>query len=227
MVLTQRALGQAGDTVWVNARSQVYHCRGTEFFGRTTRGEYLLESEAIARGNRANGGRRCSAATPAPDAPVSPETRSAEGAAPVMPGNLTIACPVERIVDGDTFDCAGAGRIRPIGMDTPERTQEPHFTAATAALASLLMVGDTVRLEYDNTRTDRSNRVLAYVWLRGEMVNWLMVRRGWALALPYPTTPRYNARFDAAEQAARRERRGLWYVDGFACRPVDHRAGKC
>ncbi|MBK8245932.1 MAG: thermonuclease family protein [Gemmatimonadetes bacterium] len=112
-------------------------------------------------------------------------------------------------------------------MDAPERTQEPHGSAATAALASLLVVGDTVRLESDNTARDQYDRVLAYVWHNGEMVNWQMVRQGWAAALPFPATSRYAAKFEAAERAAERERRGLWHVDGFACRPQDHRARKC
>ncbi len=30
----------------VNARSGVYHCRGTTYYGNTNRGEYLLEPAA-------------------------------------------------------------------------------------------------------------------------------------------------------------------------------------
>ncbi|MBK8246992.1 MAG: thermonuclease family protein [Gemmatimonadetes bacterium] len=219
---------QGTDSVWVNTRSGVYHCRGTEFYGSTTRGEYLSEAQAVARGHRSNGGRRCSAATPAQEFAGFPgESRAADLAPPTMPASLSVSCTVSRIIDGDTFDCAGVGTIRPIGMDAPERTQEPHGSAATAALASLLVVGDTVRLESDNTARDQYDRVLAYVWHNGEMVNWQMVRQGWAAALPFPATSRYAAKFEAAERAAERERRGLWHVDGFACRPQDHRARKC
>jgi len=45
--------------VWVNPSSHVYHCPGTRYYGKTKRGEYLPESEAIARGNRAAYGERC------------------------------------------------------------------------------------------------------------------------------------------------------------------------
>lgn len=221
-------VGQETDSVWVNTRSGVYHCRGTEFYGRTTRGEYLPEAQAMAQGHRANGGRRCSAATPVQGLAGLPgDTRAADLAAPTMPPNLTVSCAVTRISDGDTLDCAGIGPIRPIGMDAPELTQEPHGTAAKAALASLLVVGDTVHLEYDNTARDRYNRVLAYVWHRGEMVNWTMVRQGWAVALPFKETARYATQFESAERAAEREQRGLWHVQGFACRPKAHRDRVC
>jgi endonuclease YncB( thermonuclease family) len=38
---------------------------------------------------------------------------------------------------------------------------------------------------------------------------------------------RYASRFEAAEQRARAEARGLWSVGGFQCRPVDKRRGAC
>ena len=49
----------ASGRVWVNTSSRVYHCPGTRYFGKTKRGEYLSESDAIARGYRAAYGGRC------------------------------------------------------------------------------------------------------------------------------------------------------------------------
>jgi hypothetical protein len=45
--------------VWLNLSSQVYHCPGTEYYGRTARGEILTEAEARGRGGRPAGGRPC------------------------------------------------------------------------------------------------------------------------------------------------------------------------
>jgi hypothetical protein len=45
--------------VWLNLSSQVYHCPGTEYYGRTARGEFLSEAEARRRGGRPAGGRPC------------------------------------------------------------------------------------------------------------------------------------------------------------------------
>lgn len=216
---------QGTDSVWVNTRSRVYHCPATEFYGKTTRGEYLREADAIAQGHRANGGRRCSSNVAVQGIATNPADEGP--AAPPMPVSGLRPCTVERITDGDTFTCSDVGTIRPIGFDTPERGQEPFYTAAIAALASLMPVGRVVQLEYDQTPRDRHGRTLAYVWYEGQMINLLMTRQGWGVALPYSTTPRYAAFFARAEAAAQRERRGLWQVDGFACRPQDKRSRKC
>lgn len=217
-VLADAAQGQERDSVWVNTRSGVYHCPGTEYFGRTSQGEYLTETVARERGHRPNGGRRCAVAMPVADSLAPP---------PVMPQGLETTCVVEQITDGDTIICQGIGSIRPIGMDAPELSQEPFGTAATGAMASHLPVGSTIQLEFDSDRRDDQNRLLAYVWFRGDMINWMLVRKGWAVALPFPETSRYAVAFEAAERAAEREQRGLWYVDGFRCRPRDRRRNIC
>ena len=46
--------------VWLNTNSSVYHCAGTRWYGATRYGEYMRESEAVARGARPAYGRRCS-----------------------------------------------------------------------------------------------------------------------------------------------------------------------
>ena len=46
--------------VWLNTNSLVYHCRNTRWYGNTRHGEYMRESEAVARGARPAYGRRCS-----------------------------------------------------------------------------------------------------------------------------------------------------------------------
>ena len=73
----------------------------------------------------------------------------------------------------------------------------------------------------------RYGRLLAYVWYRGESINWLMVRLGWAVSVRYPPNLRYAGIFDDAEARAAAEERGLWRVEGFSCRPADHRAQRC
>jgi micrococcal nuclease len=84
-----------------------------------------------------------------------------------------------------------------------------------------------VELELDAQKRDRYGRLLAYVWLDGAMVNWLLVRRGWAVTLSYAPNRRYAPILDAAERQARLERRGLWAVGGFRCRPVEFRRRRC
>lgn len=81
---------------------------------------------------------------------AAPDTPSAEQAV------------VTHLVDGDTFDVSVDGRterIRMLNIDTPE-TKDPDKDVqclgpeASEHLASLIPVGTTVTLEYDEERTD-------------------------------------------------------------------------
>lgn len=45
--------------VWVNPRSMVYHCPGTQWYGSTKSGEYMNETEARQGGYHPAGGREC------------------------------------------------------------------------------------------------------------------------------------------------------------------------
>ena len=149
------------------------------------------------------------------------------GDGPVEPVRLTEVCEVTRIVDGDTIDCEPFGRIRLIGMDTPEADQAPFGQMATQTLASLIPVGSEVLIEPDVEATDQYGRILGYIWSGGGMVNWAMVRSGYAVVLTYPPNVQYVDWFESAQITARSEDAGLWAIDGFACEPRAHRRGQC
>ena len=54
------APGGGTGQVWVNASSKAYHCPGSQYYGKTKRGEYMTEGAAKASGAHPAGGRACS-----------------------------------------------------------------------------------------------------------------------------------------------------------------------
>lgn len=136
-------------------------------------------------------------------------------------------CVVERIVDGDTFDCAPVGRIRMLLIDTPELAQGDIGAEARRALEALMPPGDTVELELDVAPRDRYQRTLAYVHSRGVMVNRELARRGHAVVGVYPPNVRHVDLIRAAVDSARAAGNGLWARPAFECAPADFRAGRC
>lgn len=136
-------------------------------------------------------------------------------------------CVVERVVDGDTFVCAGGPRVRPIGFDAPERGQGEAYRQATAAFERWVAAGDTVDLELDVQPVDRYGRALAWVWRADTLVNERMLAEGWAMLYTLPPNVRYVERLRDAERAAREARAGFWEGSVFECAPSAFRRGVC
>ena len=55
------APGGGPGLVWLNTASNVYHCYGTQYYGKTKAGSYMSESDAKAKGAHPVGGKPCSA----------------------------------------------------------------------------------------------------------------------------------------------------------------------
>jgi micrococcal nuclease len=126
---------------------------------------------------------------------------------------------VVRVVDGDTVVLTGIGKVRLIGIDTPEvyGRQECFGREASAFAKRELPPGTEVSYRLGVESRDRYGRTLAYVWLGdGRMVNELLARRGYAQPLTIPPNVDYAARFRAAAARARRQGLGLWGQPGCA-----------
>ena len=137
-----------------------------------------------------------------------------------MPTAVEGPFPVTRVVDGDTVRVLIEGQdtaVRLIGIDTPETVAPNHPVECAGPEASVyaeqLMSGEDVFLELDASQGtyDKYNRILAYVWLEGDlMVNLAMIDAGLAEENTYVEAYTYQQLFQQAEQDANEDLRGLW-----------------
>lgn len=88
---------------------------------------------------------------------------------------------VVNVVDGDTIDVAGVGRIRLIGLDTPERGA-CGYESATQALAVLVLGHEVQLVRGTADDADRYGRLLRYVDVAGEDSGLALIADGWAIA---------------------------------------------
>ena len=139
----------------------------------------------------------------------------------------TVTANVSWIYDGDTIKVDGVGKVRLIGIDSPEKKAssrddyylrhkiEPATLRAIATKALKFNIKTAkdrrVTLKFDREKTDSYNRTLAYVFLPdGRMLNRLLVEKG--LAAVYRRFDfRHKQDFLKAEKTARDRRLGLWH----------------
>ncbi|MEV6960741.1 thermonuclease family protein [Streptomyces sp. NPDC051207] len=123
------------------------------------------------------------------------------------------------MIDGDTIDVVGDGRLLPkntvarvrlLEIDTPERGS-CYAAQASARTTELVPPGSTVRLERDDELMDPYDRYLLYVWNdRGVFVNESLARSGHAEAVLFEPNDRYWTRISSAADSAQAVAAGLW-----------------
>jgi micrococcal nuclease len=123
----------------------------------------------------------------------------------------------------------GEENIRLIGIDAPESRPNKKAKSdaqrsgedlkiilamgkkSTGYVKTLAEPGDTVRIEFDVQRRDKSGRLLGYVYLSsGKMLNEEIVKAGYANVMTVSPNVKYQERFLRAYQEARENSRGLW-----------------
>lgn len=89
------------------------------------------------------------------------------------------------VVDGDTIDVDGVGRIRLVGVNTPERGQSGYQNATD--FVKDMCLGKTVYLDVDNAKNhDKYGRTLAVVYVGNVNLNQELLKRGYAEVMYIP-----------------------------------------
>lgn len=125
---------------------------------------------------------------------------------------------VLRVVDGDTIQIDYNGtkeKVRLIGIDTPESVHPDEAkNTENGKIASdytkELLTGKFVKLELDVQERDKYGRILAYVYLDGEMVNKKLLADGYAQVATFPPNVKYVDEFTEIQKEAKEAKRGLW-----------------
>lgn len=134
---------------------------------------------------------------------------------------------VSWIYDGDTLQVENIGKVRLIGIDTPEYEAssrdnfylqnfaiQPEVLRKISQQAKNFQVrqvkGKIVHLECDNIERDKHDRLLAYVYLPdGNMLNRQLLEKGLATVFRRYDF-RYKKDFFKIEKTARQQQLGLW-----------------
>lgn len=121
---------------------------------------------------------------------------------------------VTRVIDGDTIEIETGARVRYIGINAPETVNPKRevqcFGKEATAKNRELVEGKEVRLEKDISETDKSGRLLRYVYLDNMMVNEWLVAEGYAYASSFPPDIKYQDLLQQAQARAQVEKKGLW-----------------
>lgn len=134
---------------------------------------------------------------------------------PDLPSVPAEAIPalVLRVQDGDSLTVEVDGReekLRLIGVNAPEHDEcwGPEAQSDLARLAQ-----QDVYLSFDVEVRDQYDRLLAYVWDDGLLVNAALVLNGSALGSAFGSNTAYQEDMDSAEDFAESRRVGIWGAD--------------
>ncbi|MGP4065767.1 thermonuclease family protein [Oceanobacillus sp. M65] len=130
---------------------------------------------------------------------------------------------VSRVVDGDTVKVIYDGKeetVRLLLVDTPE-TKHPSkpvqpLGPEASSFAKERLEGKHIELEFDGPARDKYGRLLAYIWVDGEMFNQTLLEHGLA-RLAYVYDPPY-VHFEAymkAQNRAKDNELGIWSREGY------------
>ncbi|MBN1140693.1 MAG: thermonuclease family protein [Deltaproteobacteria bacterium] len=130
------------------------------------------------------------------------------------------------VYDGDTIEVEAIGKVRLLGIDTPElepSERDSYYLRLGVTRKTLRRIardalhfnirhlkGKRVTLEKGDPPRDDYGRLLAYVFLPdGSMANLLLIEHGLATVFRRYSFE-HREQFLEAEKIARREKRGLW-----------------
>ena len=146
-----------------------------------------------------------------------------------MADNDPLEIYVEQVLDGDTVVIRGGDRVRLLGVNAPEMEKESVHAQAYALEATLLVKqlveNNTARLIPGEVKKDKYGRRLGYLeTVEGIDVQQTLIERGYGFAVAFPPDIKRLARYQQAEDLARRSAIGVWRSGDWQPQNTDQQA---
>jgi endonuclease YncB( thermonuclease family) len=141
-----------------------------------------------------------------PTAPP-PQALSPAAARPPLPADLPMG-RVTRVIDGQRLELSDGQQLRLIGISVPQAGQTLHSEAT--AFTRDLVEGQTVGLELSTSNPSLPDQTWAYVWVGDRLLNWEIVKAGYANRDARPPLVQYDAYLIQAEKSAIQASLGIW-----------------
>ena len=131
-----------------------------------------------------------------------------------VPENMKLAT---KIINEQPF------KVRFLGIDAPESSQDPWGKRATEFLKE--MIDGNIFLEYDIEKFDKYGRTLAYVYdADGDFLNLELLKNGYATIFITKTNRKYSTEFKEAYAKARADELNIWDDElGLEMSPYNYR----
>lgn len=141
-----------------------------------------------------------------------------------LEGGKLMSDVVVATYDGDTVTLKRTGKVRLVGVDTPEKKQEGGKDAAD--FTKRLLLNQTVKVKLcEEQPTDRYGRGLAFVYLAdGRLFNAELVKQGYARVYSLRPCTVDEDEWNGYYEEARREKRGLFATLGEVPDPKAYRS---
>ena len=117
---------------------------------------------------------------------------------------------VKHVIDGDTVELQNGLVLRYVGMTAPE-TGEPFEKEATEANKKFVE-GKEITLEYDNYKSDKFGRILAYPIVNNKIISIELVKLGLAELVIYQKRKPFvhQSELLKAQEEAKKNKLGIW-----------------
>lgn len=122
----------------------------------------------------------------------------------------------DKCIDGDTISIKNNeiyAKVRFLAIDAPEiDKQEPYSTEAKEYLCNLIKNGKNLYLEFDNKsdKVDKYDRTLAWVWIDDTLIQYEMVKNGYAKVAYLYSEYKYTSELKKFEEYAKDNKLNIW-----------------